>query len=132
MGAASQAWAVQIDAEWAAKMGDLREVVIYIASEALSRVKVKSPVDTGHFKANWVVSLGRQDGTIIPFPGDLGPRNASALGAYASAEGYPVIYVQNNLPYANKLEHGHSGQAPAGMVAITVAELEALMQGREV
>ena len=29
-------------------------------------------------------------------------------------------FITNNVPYIDGLEHGSSGQAPAGMVAVTV------------
>lgn len=124
-------WAIEIDAEFVKAMGDVREAVIYIATEALDRVKRKSPVDTGHFRNNWLVSVGGPDGSIMPMPGAFTAENIAALAAYPE-EGWPAIYVTNNLPYANRLEDGHSKQAPAGMVAITIPELEALMQGIEI
>src|SRR5688572_24832833 len=35
-----------------------------------------------------------------------------------------AIIISNNLPYIVKLEHGHSQQAPAGVVAVSIAEVE--------
>ena len=57
-------------------------------------------------------------------------QGTSELMAYPNT--MPPIYIQNNLPYANRLENGWSNQAPAGMVALTIAEVEAQMDGREV
>jgi len=37
-----------------------------------------------------------------------------------------VIYLTNNLPYAQRLEEGYSQQAPAGMVALTIQEFQAI------
>lgn len=128
----SREWALEIDAEFTRTMGDVRDAVIYIATEALDRVKRKSPIDTGHFINNWLVSVGGPNGDTVPIPGSLQGQSMAAIAAYTSIEGWPVIYIQNNLPYANRLEHGHSGQAPAGMVAITIPELEALAQGIEI
>ena len=125
-------WALEIDAEFTRTMGDVRDAVIYIATEALDRVKRKSPVDTGQFINNWLVSVGGPSAETVDLPGSLQGQSMAAIAAYASIEGWPVIYVANNLPYANRLEHGHSSQAPAGMVAITIPELEALAQGIEI
>ncbi|NBT33816.1 MAG: hypothetical protein EBT13_18445 [Rhodobacteraceae bacterium] len=55
---------------------------------------------------------------------------ADDLAAYPDT--LPIIYIQNNLPYANRLENGWSGQAPQGMVALTVAEVSAAFDGRQV
>jgi hypothetical protein len=35
-----------------------------------------------------------------------------------------TIWLMNNLPYAQPLEYGHSSQAPAGMVRISVIEVQ--------
>jgi hypothetical protein len=40
-----------------------------------------------------------------------------------------VVWLSNNLPYANRLENGWSKQAPAGMVNLTFAELQAQING---
>lgn len=33
-----------------------------------------------------------------------------------------AFYLTNNMPYATRIEDGYSGQAPAGMVGVTIAE----------
>ncbi|NTX09022.1 hypothetical protein, partial [Myxococcus sp. CA040A] len=40
-----------------------------------------------------------------------------------------TVYVTNNLPYARRLEFGHSAQAPRGMVRVTVARLREILEG---
>ena len=40
-------------------------------------------------------------------------------------DGEKVIFITNNLPYINALENGHSDQAPSGMLAVTLNEVEA-------
>lgn len=80
----------------------------------------------GRFRSSWVVSVGA-------------PSSASAdevvLGAATIAAGIdaltgftvgPPIYIQNNLPYATRLEFGWSTQAPSGMVRVTLAELNSI------
>lgn len=124
-------WSLELDAAFAREMESVRAAVIYIATEALDRVKRRTPVDTGNAKNNWLVSIGAADGSIKELPGNFTAENIAALAAYPDGA-YPVIYLQNNLPYAVKLEYGHSKQAPAGMVAITIPELEALLQGVEI
>ena len=37
-------------------------------------------------------------------------------------------YIVNNLPYSIALENGHSGQAPQGMVGLTVTEYQTIVQ----
>ena len=38
------------------------------------------------------------------------------------------IWISNNLPYITALEDGHSKQAPAGMVALSLAEVSSGLQ----
>ncbi|MGT2397222.1 hypothetical protein ACVDHD_22485 [Enterobacter roggenkampii] len=80
----------------------------------------------GRFRGNWQVSFdapttdetGRVDKT-----GNL----TKAAGNYTLSlfkVGMKDIYFCNNVPYAYRLEMGHSSQAPGGMVRITVAEFQ--------
>lgn len=140
MGGSSQQWKLELDADWLEAMGDVRDAVIYLGIEALDRVKRKTPVDTGHAQNNWIVRIGTPDtaDTMSTPPADgakeadsFATSNAEVLINYPT-DGFPVINVQNNLPYILALEYGHSKQAPAGMVAITEAEIEALAQGIEI
>lgn len=129
----SRQFALEIDAEWAAMQVNLHEAVQYIANVALNGVKEKSPVATGQFRANWLVSIGQPDGSIQEGPGGgHAAKSAGALASYAAVEGYPVIYLQNNLPYGSRLEDGYSKQAPGGMVGLTVAELAAIWNGMKI
>ncbi|MCC3239572.1 hypothetical protein [Enterobacter cloacae complex sp. 2021EL-01169] len=80
----------------------------------------------GRFRGNWQVSFdapttdetGRVDKT-----GNL----TKAAGNYTLSlfkVGMNDIYFCNNVPYAYRLEMGHSSQAPGGMVRITAAEFQ--------
>ncbi|HCM9647181.1 TPA: hypothetical protein N5N95_000772 [Enterobacter bugandensis] len=80
----------------------------------------------GRFRGNWQVSFdapttdetGRVDKT-----GNL----TKAAGNYTLSlfkVGMKAIYFCNNVPYAYRLEMGHSSQAPGGMVRITAAEFQ--------
>ena len=80
----------------------------------------------GRFRGNWQVSFdapttdetGRVDKT-----GNL----TKAAGNYTLSlfkVGMKAMYFCNNVPYASRLEMGHSSQAPGGMVRITAAEFQ--------
>ncbi len=80
----------------------------------------------GRFRGNWQVSFdapttdetGRVDKT-----GNL----TKAAGNYTLSlfkVGMKAIYFCNNVPYAYRLEMGHSSQAPGGMVRITAVEFQ--------
>jgi len=105
----------------------LNIVVRKFALEALKRVVMKSPVDTGRFRGNWSVSFGSpiagEDTTDKT--GDTTIARGSAVIDKADAK--QIVWLSNHLPYASALENGHSQQAPAGVVAVTYAELQAML-----
>jgi hypothetical protein len=102
----------------------VRKTVITIASA----VALRTPVDTGRARANWRTNIG---GPLVApvgtFPaGKEGSTGAAAAGqaiqdatnkmqGYTNKSGTPV-FISNNLPYIDRLNKGHSKQAPAGFV----------------
>jgi hypothetical protein len=114
---------------WVEKaQGNVDLVVRKVALDMFSRVIQKSPVDTGRFKANWQVNIGSiPAGTIV-----LDDKAGTATIAKVAAETLnlkagQIIYLANNLAYAQALEYGHSKQAPNGMVRLTIAEFNAVV-----
>jgi len=90
------------------------------AVTVLRGVIFRSPVDTGRFRNNWQLTLGR------PARGEVnagGYFQAAASGTARALQAKPGqdIWITNNVPYAEALEEGHSGQAPAGVVGPTLA-----------
>jgi hypothetical protein len=125
-GQATRDFEIEIHREWLAMLDKMRELVIYIATEGLAGVQEKSPVDIGTFRANWLISIGSPSDRTTMSLSEFGAMNAQALASYAGKDGWPVIYLQNSLPYALRLENGWSKQAPGGVLALTVNELEAI------
>ncbi|HNU27153.1 MAG TPA: hypothetical protein PKJ38_13680 [Planctomycetota bacterium] len=114
--------------KWCGKSLDRIDIVSRkIALEMFRRVILRTPVDTGRARGNWQTTVG------APAIGELGTRHNAKTGGAPIARAITVgqawkattgasILLTNNLPYIERLEHGYSKQAPAGMVAITVAE----------
>lgn len=90
----------------------------YIAIQILTAIDIATPVDTGRFRNNNLVSLQHPDFGISD---NVDPNGTIAvqrgIGVISKAANYGVIYIQNNLPYAEALENGHSQQAPTGVYA---------------
>ena len=84
----------------------------------------------GRFRANWQVGLHQQpDATITDATDAGGGKTISRLTAVAAAaRAGGVIYISNSLPYADALERGHSKQAPAGIVRLTVLALPVALE----
>ena len=97
-----------------------------IALQAMDGVILMMPVDTGRARGNTLVSVGSPDFTSS----DATDKNGDSTMAKGSSkitadrDPYAPVYVQNNLPYIEALEGGHSDQS-YGMFAITFARIQA-------
>ena len=147
MGAASAQFTLEINREWKLKEQEIGEVVQEIALAALTSVVRMSPVGNpslwknpvkgyvgGRFRGNWFVTIGAPSATSsadIDADGGATIARGSAVIENYPAGDYPVVYLQNNLPYGPRLEGGWSGQAPGGMVGITLANLESFYAQRQ-
>jgi len=93
-----------------------------LAFASYSAIIIASPVDTGHFRHNWQVGLNsRPDGTLegADKTGQKNiSQNRSAFANYQLGTGARAnsIFFTNNVPYALRLNEGHSQQAPSGFV----------------
>jgi hypothetical protein len=82
----------------------------------------KSPVDTGRFRANWILGNGTIDtSTYERFEASNNAPQIMSLKINGQ-----VISITNSLPYASRLETGYSQQAPSGMVRLTLAEVNSM------
>ena len=93
--------------------------------DLLTKIVVKTPVDTGRARGGWAVALSAN-----PAPTNAVDRNGSAtifrgLGVIQASELTSDIVIGNSVRYVIYLEEGRSQQAPQGMVKISIAEVEA-------
>lgn len=121
-------------------MGNADIVVRKVAIDMLAKTVDRSPVGNptlwdsppppgyvgGRFRGNWQVSFDAPTITEISRIDAAGSATLSAgqavIQAYHSTVG--SIWLMNNVAYAQRLEYGHSSQAPAGVVRVTVAEFQ--------
>lgn len=117
---------------------DLAEKRTQIATEALQAVISGSPVRDGAYRSNHRVTVNSAD---YGFDMTLGkgsasepPKGSLNVKSYAAGleiiageanEPYASITIQNNLPYAERLENGHSAQAPIGVYGPAFAGIRA-------
>jgi len=122
-----------------------------IAIELLGRIIEKTPVGNpdlwkesslpapkgyvgGRARANWQISVGTPGSSADASP-EKGVKTKMPISGFQEAEGFTAmatakaggtIWIYNNVRYIKRLEDGHSQrQAPAGMVAVSLAEIEA-------
>ncbi len=105
----------------AEKTGARMDTVIRKATfDLFASAVLKSPVDTGRFRANWNVSpASPNQATTESTDSARGTREAQKALTIPTGQ---VIYLTNGLPYARRLEHGWSKQAPYGMVRYSLLE----------
>lgn len=116
-----------------------------VALEIDKEVVMKTPVDTGRARANWVIELNSVPSGFTPRAASADPL-AEAVAVTRRARIGDTIYIVNGLPYIRVLEYGeypnppkrgsrvgrgsratyviksqggYSRQAPQGMVRIT-------------
>lgn len=98
----------------------LTQRIRVIALAMLNEIVLRSPVDTGRFRGNNIVSVGAP---VYASSENLDPSGSETiqrgLSAMSGLEPYTQVYIQNNLPYATALEDGHSKQAPGGVYAVS-------------
>lgn len=113
-------------------------VVRKVATDVLTGIVMKTPVGNptlwkskppagyvgGRARASWGVGLNRIDADATTTIVDKDGRKTIVQGAAKLAAYQPDddVYIFSRLPYIERLEYGWSGQAPAGMVRITVVE----------
>lgn len=87
----------------------------------------------GRSRGNWQMSVGIVGETsLLDFDQDVNKGDAvsatqeiEAFNALSKAKPYQTIWIFNNVRYIKRLEDGWSTQAPAGMVSLSVAEIQA-------
>jgi len=127
--------------KWSAKMKDApRDAVNIFAFEVFNRVVMRTPVDTGAARQNWLVTINSETDS---YDENKTSGNVLAEGGAVieGAKGDDTIYIQNSVPYIGVLEYGRtnpvknpvkstpegrSSQAPNGMVGVTLAKADQL------
>ncbi|WP_313398194.1 hypothetical protein [Stenotrophomonas sp.] len=84
----------------------------------------------GRLRANWFVSVGVQNRATTAARDQDGATTINrGVATISSADVMREVYITNSLPYAIPIEYGHSrGQAPQGMVRVTVTEFQTYIQ----
>lgn len=104
------------------------DAVVAINSELTSNVIMKTPVKSGRARANWTATIGDEaSGTTDKVDKGGQTTIAKGMGIAKNSSG-KVFYLTNNLAYINRLEYGYSGQAPSGMVRITLEEIKSSLR----
>jgi hypothetical protein len=126
---------------FSAAMGvELALVETKAALDLVGNLSYRTPKDTGRAAGSWVVSLDEPSEEMLPegqyadfqdngSAEQAARQKAESVLAELKSDPYRQIWVSNSLPYIEPLNNGHSTQAPAGFVELSVAEIEAEIEG---
>jgi len=95
-----------------------------IGLAALTSVVLKTPVDTGRARANWQAGPTTSESPLDVLDKLGGDTVERGRAAASNQRPFQPFYIFNNVEYIGYLEEGSSEQAPQGMAALTVRELE--------
>ena len=89
-----------------------------ITGDMLTTVVASSPVDTGAFRGNHRVGIGKVDPNANK--ADTSNPLQKGLATIQSGGGLgKLVLISNSLPYAVRLENGYSQQAPIGVYSLS-------------
>jgi hypothetical protein len=103
--------------------GDIDKAVRRIALQLLRKIIEKTPIDTGRAASGWMFAYKKLGGQ--PF----GKTEKEGLKAGGFRSRYAFVSIINNVKHIMALEFGHSKQAPAGMVRLSMLEMRVGKKG---
>ena len=102
---------------------DINDETRAFALRAFTNIILATPVDEGRARGNWQMSIKSPINSTV---NDLDPSGGATIAKGVSVVRaairvrYPVIWITNNLPYIQKLNEGHSTQAPTKFVETAI------------
>ena len=111
-----------------------KDMHLAVGQHVYERVILRTPVLTGHARHNWLPSVNDQevdellgvfggDTTGEPITGEERIKWAAVRQSIRSLPLGQTIWICNNVPYIQRLEHGYSMKAPNGMVSLALREV---------
>lgn len=83
----------------------------------------------GRFRANWQFSIDAPASGAGQAPDQsAGNANAQLLASAGKMVAGNTFYMTNNVPYAERLEYGWSGQAPNGIVRVVLSQYKTFIE----
>lgn len=114
-----------------------------LALDLLTKIVLRNPVGNpdlwqtppppgyvgGRSRGNWQLRREVTDNQVDRIDPDGTATISAGTGNMLSiTKPFGIIWIFNNVPYIIRLEHGWSSQAPQGMVAQSLAEIQAFNQ----
>jgi len=111
---------------------DFSKVVRLTVLKLYKNIIMRSPVDTGAYRASHDIAVGREPGETEGIKGEQTDEELEILENELPGVDWKVgdgtIWIYNNVPYAERLEEGHSKQAPHGIYSLALAEFQIVLE----
>lgn len=108
---------------------DADEVFQIVATEVGQSVINLTPVDTGRALSNWNAGINSPDDVYRETEDPLDSKTSARLATeFQSLKFGDTAYITNATPHVPFLEYGSSKQAPNGMIRITLARFNNIVQ----
>lgn len=102
----------------------VQDVIIQIGESVINL----SPVDTGRFKANWQFTVDQPSNkSLIEYDKEGSEAIGRLVAAVNTMELGHKAFIVNNLVYSIPLEYGYSKKAPSGIVRVTLAKFQSII-----
>lgn len=108
---------------------DVSLVIRKACIDLFAAIASRTPVDTGRLKSNWQLDTS-YNSSVIGDDGQVFTGAEIEQAIQNQTSGFDItinndkVEIFNNVKYAEYNEAGHSQQAPAGMVAVSLSEFE--------
>lgn len=97
--------------------------------ELFKSVILDTPVSEGRLRGNWQATTNNPaTGQLDIYDQNGGGTVIIAVNTVNKSLDDQTLYLANNLPYALRIEYGHSDKAPAGMVRRNIARISRLIE----
>lgn len=116
----SKAFSVQFDSAVTDALDKAEAIFAIGCDKMFNSIIGGTPVDTGFARASWWKAVGvLGEHPSPPTKGFGGALQQPLKGQVRLASS---VFLANNTEYIERLEYGHSQQAPQGMVRVNLAE----------
>jgi len=114
--------------------GDCEKFHKSVCLEVLSRIVLRTPVDTGRARGNWMVEIGRPAVGVLDVKGSAGEMASTSINKgitkLSDIPPFSLVHITNNLEYISYLEYDRrSKQFPEGFLEITLTEMATWLSG---
>lgn len=94
------------------------------ALKVFAGVVRRTPIDTKVARGSWTVGIGGKPQYYVAKPGLTESQVLARSALIRASKNAKVIYISNYAHYIGYLENGYSQQAPTGMAALTLLEVQ--------